>query len=218
MTKEKARKRDVRSRMTKTGEPYTAARRHVVKPEPLPPRKAEPPFSEAAVRKATGKSWDDWFRILDAWGATERTHTAIARHVNAELGVDGWWAQSVTVGYERARGMRAQHQRTDGFSVDVSKTFPVGAERLHAMFAQARQRNRWIDRGTLKLRTATAPKTARFDFGDDGSRVVVGIAAKGPSKSTAAIQHERLPDAGAVKGMRTFWKERLAALADVLGT
>jgi hypothetical protein len=218
MSTQKARKRDFRSRMTKTGERYTAARRHVVKLEPLPRRKAEPPFSEAAVRKATGKSWDDWFRILDAWGATERTHTAIARRVNAELGVDGWWAQSVTVGYERARGMRAEHQRTDGFSVDVSKTFPVGAERLHAMFAQARQRNRWIDRGTLKLRTATAPKTARFDFGDDGSRVVVGIAAKGSSKSTAAIQHERLPDSGAVKGMRTFWKERLAALADVLGT
>ena len=88
MTRQKARKRDVRSRMSKTGERYTAARRNVVKPEPLPPRAAEPPFSEAAVRKATGKGWDDWFRILDAWGAHEHTHTEIARHVNADLGVD----------------------------------------------------------------------------------------------------------------------------------
>jgi hypothetical protein len=112
--------------------------------------------------------------------------------------------------------MRAAHQRPDGFSVGVTKTFPVGAERLHAMFAQARQRNRWIDEGTLALRTATAPRTARFDFGDDGSRVVVGITAKGPSKSTAAIQHERLPEAGAVKDMRAFWKERLGVLADLL--
>jgi hypothetical protein len=74
MTEQKARKRQVRTRMAKTGERYTSARRHVTKPEPLPPRVAEPPFSEAAVRKATGKGWDDWFRILDGWaGQTTRT-------------------------------------------------------------------------------------------------------------------------------------------------
>jgi hypothetical protein len=44
----------------------------------------------------------------------------------------------------------------------------------------------------------------------------VGITAKGPSKSSAAIQHERLPDDGAVKEMRAFWKERLAALAELV--
>lgn len=57
----------------------------------------------------------------------------------------------------------------------------------------------------------------RFDFRDGASRVVVGITAKGPSKSSAAIQHERLPIAEAVTEMRAFWKERLAALADLLG-
>lgn len=217
MTKQKASKREVRLRMTKTGERYTAARRQVLKPPPLPPRVAEPLVSDAAVRRATGKRWDDWFRVLDAFGATEHTHTEIARYVNIELGVDGWWSQNVTVGYERARGMRAAHQRPDGFSVGVSKTFPVGAERLHAMFVQARQRNRWIDKDTLALRTATAPRTARFDFGDGASRVVVGITAKGSSKSSAGIQHERLPDAASVTEMRQFWKERLGALADLLG-
>ncbi|HET8526227.1 MAG TPA: hypothetical protein VFM81_06260 [Actinomycetota bacterium] len=217
MSEQKARKRDVRTRMTKTGERYTAARRNIVKPPPLPPRAAEPLVSDASVRRGTGKRWDEWFRILDAWGATEHTHTEIARHVNAELGVDGWWSQNVTVGYERARGMRAAHQRPDGFSVGVTKTFAVGAERLHGMFAQARQRNRWLEKGTLTLRTATAPKSARFDFRDGASRVVVGITAKGPSKSTAAIQHERLPSAEGVTEMRAFWKERLAALADLLG-
>lgn len=216
MTKQKARKRQVRSRMAKTGERYTAARRNVLKPEPLPPRVAEPMTSDAAVRRATGKRWDEWFRILDAWGATEHTHTEIAHHVNTALGVDGWWAQNVTVGYERARGMRAEHQRPDGFTVGVSKTFAVGAGRLHPMFAQARQRNRWIERGTLTLRTATAPKTARFDFRDDGTRVVVGITPKGSGKAVAAIQHERLPNAAAVAKMRRFWKERLALLADLL--
>jgi uncharacterized protein YndB with AHSA1/START domain len=216
MTEQKARKRQVRTRMAKTGERYTAAHRNVTKPEALPPRIAEPPFSEAAVRKATGKGWDDWFRILDRWGGTDHTHTEIARHVRTDLGVDGWWAQSVTVGYERARGLRAEHQRPDGFTVDVSKTFPVAAERLHRAFAQPRQRNRWLERGTLRLRTATAPTSARFDFGDGSSRVAVFVADKGPEKSTASIQHERLTDVDAVQQMRAFWKERLAELGRML--
>jgi uncharacterized protein YndB with AHSA1/START domain len=216
MTEQKARKRQIRTRMAKTGERYTAARRHVTRPHSLPPRVGEPPFSEAAVRKATGRGWDDWFRILDHWGGTRHTHTEIARHVATDIGVDGWWAQSVTVGYERARGMRAEHQRPDGFSVDVSKTMPVGAERVHRAFVQARQRNRWLERGTLTLRTATQPRSARFDFRDDSSRVAVFVTSKGPARSTVSIQHERLADATAVKRMRAFWKERLAELARML--
>ena len=216
MTEQKARKRQIRTRMAKTGERYTAARRNVTKPTRMPPRVSEPPFSEAAVRKATGKGWDDWFRILDAWGGTEHTHTEIARHVTTDLGVDGWWAQSVTVGYERARGIRAEHQRPDGFSVDVSKTFPVSAERLFDAFAQARRRNRWLERGTLTLRTATEPRSARFDVRDDGSRVAVFITAKGPARSTASIQHERLADAAAARRMQAFWRERLSALGRML--
>ena len=219
MTEQKASKRQIRTRMQKTGERYTAARGKVVKPAPLPPRAAEPPFSEAAIRKATGKRWDDWFRILDAWGGTEHTHTEIARYVNQELGVDGWWAQSVTVGYERARGMRAPHERPDGFSVDVSKTFPVDADRLYRAFADARHRSRWIERGTLTLRTGTKSKhTARFDFGtgDEASRVIVGITPKGSSKATVAIQHERLAAAKDVETMRDFWKERFEDLKHLL--
>ena len=95
MTTDKARKRAVRSRMQKTGERYAAARRHVVRddsPPPLPPRVAEPPVSETAIVRGTGKGWDDWFRILDAWDGTTHTHTEIARYVNGEHGVDGWWS------------------------------------------------------------------------------------------------------------------------------
>jgi hypothetical protein len=62
--------------------------------------------SDAAIKKSTGKTWDEWFPILDAWGAREKTHTEIARYVSQEHGVPGWWSQSVTVAYEQERGMR----------------------------------------------------------------------------------------------------------------
>ena len=40
---------------------------------------AQPRISEAAVRKATGKSWDEWFDLLDSEGADALPHKQIAR-------------------------------------------------------------------------------------------------------------------------------------------
>jgi len=216
MTEQKARKRAIRARMTKTGERYTAARRHLTPSTaepPLPPRVAEPPHSEESVRRATGKGWDEWFRILDARGAVDRPHGEITRYLIEEHGVPGWWSQAVTVGYERARGLRAVYQGPGGYRVGVSKTVAVPVERLFRAFVQPRGKNRWIEPGTLRKRTSRPPKTARFDFRDGTSRVVVGFEAKGDSKSMVAIQHERLPDRASVEELRAFWKERLARLA-----
>ncbi|HET9545067.1 MAG TPA: DUF4287 domain-containing protein, partial [Gaiellaceae bacterium] len=135
MTQRKTLKRRVRARMEKTGERYTAARAHVVG-EPAPEPVQEPDLSglasEDALVAATGRRWKEWFAVLDAWGANERKHGEIARRLRSEHGVPGWWSQTVTVGYERARGLRVKHERPDGFSVSVSRTVAAPAERLYA--------------------------------------------------------------------------------------
>ena len=38
----------------------------------LPPRITAPGMSDAAISNGTGKSWDEWFTLLDAWGAASR--------------------------------------------------------------------------------------------------------------------------------------------------
>ena len=79
-------------------------------------------------------------------------------------------------------------------------------ERLYDAFA---------DEG-LRERTATRPRSARFDWGDGSSRVNVAFDAKGEAKSTVAIQHVRLPDAGEAERMKAYWRERLTSLKEVL--
>ncbi len=201
MTEDKARKRSIRARMSKTGESYTAARRHVMQSEgkPSPRLDVDLGKSDEAIKRGSGKTWDEWFAILDVWGATERAHGEIARYVQEEHDVTGWWAQTVTVGYERGRGMRRAHERTDGFYVSVSKTFPVGVKRLFEEVTDSRKRNRWLEPGTLRSRASQPGKTARFDFHDGESRVHAYFASKGKGKSTLTIQHERLTDEGAWK-------------------
>lgn len=219
MTEDKARKRAVRQRMVKTGESYTAARRHVVKSDAalVAVDASELGHSDDAVQRGSGKIWTDWFAILDSWGATQRTHTEIARYLQEEHGVSGWWAQSVAVGYERGRGMRKMHQRRDGsYSVSVSKTFQVGTLPLFEHFTDSRKRARWLESGTLRIRTSQPNKSARFDFRDDGSRVHVYLTSKNPEKTTLTVQHERLEDQDAVEKTRSFWRERLIRLSQEL--
>ena len=219
MTTDKARKRAVRSRMQKTGERYAAARRNTVRDDqpdlqPLPPRVADPGVSEAAIVKGTGHGWDHWLRILDAWDASSKGHTEIARFVNGEHGVDGWWAQSVTVGYERARGMRARNERPDGFEVSVSKTLPMPAMDAWRAFVEPSRRARWLDLA-LRMRTGTRTmgRSARFDVPAEGTRVNVYLTPKGEDRTTVTITHVKLDGADDVAVHRTAWKGRLDRLA-----
>lgn len=218
MTTDKARKRAVRSRMEKTGERYAAARRHVVHEAALPslpPRFAEPGMSDDAIAKGTGKGWDDWFRILDGWDATSHTHTEIARYVNGEHGIDGWWAQGVTVGYERARGMRAINQRPgEGFEVSVSKTVEMPPLEAWRAFVEPKRRAAWLDL-PLRMRTGTRTmgRSARFDVPSEGTRVNVLFDPKGDERCVVTVTHVKLDGPDDVAAHRSAWRERLGRLA-----
>jgi hypothetical protein len=210
MTERKSLKRRVRTRMEKTGERYTAARAHVVEADEPPAVDPEAIglVSDETVARKTGRTWAEWVAVLDDWNATTRTHGEIARYVNEELGVPGWWAQTVTVGYERARGMRAAYERRDGFSVTASKTIAVPVERLFAAVTDTA----WPEAGALRQRTAQPARTARFDWRDGATRVIVGFTAKGEAKSMVALAHEKLADAQVADEMKRYWRERLAEL------
>lgn len=222
MTTDKARKRAVRTRMDKTGERYAAARRHVVAATdagarslpPLPPRVAEPTMSEAAIAKGTGRSWDDWFRLLDAWGATARPHAETARYLRERHGVDGWWAQSVTVGYEWARGLRARHETPGGFQVSVSKTIDATADDVWRDFVEPARRGQWLAPGTLRVRagTGTLGKSARFDAAD-GRLVHIWLDPKG-ARCSVSVTCERLAGPDEVEAQRAAWRAHLGDLAD----
>src|SRR5450755_4739813 len=218
MTEHKTFKRRVRSRMAKTGESYTAARRMLISGPPAPPAPPAPPQppvppepKRAAdpVAKATGRSADSWFERLDQWGAAERTHTEIARWLAEQPGVGSWWAQSITVSYEQARGRRERYQRPDGFTITTSVTIAVPVAELFEAFTDERLRERWLPGAPLRLRTATALRSARYDWADGATRVNVGFTAGGADKSRVALSHERLPDAATAADRRRWWREQL---------
>jgi hypothetical protein len=236
MTRQKSFKGRVRARMDKTSESYTAARRQLLAKAadaapadpgavPVDPATERPvdapvakrPYSDAVIQANTGRGWDDWFTLLDAWGAAERPHAEIARWVVEEHGVGGWWAQGVTVAYEQARGLRAPGQRRGGlFEVNASKTLAVPVDRLYEAFADPALRERWLPGAAVEVRTAQPARSIRANWDDGSTRLVVAFTARGESKSQVALTHERVPDAGTADQLKRYWRERMAALKRVL--
>jgi Domain of unknown function (DUF4287) len=217
MTRQRSFKRLVRLRMEKTGERYAAARAALLAADE--PKTTDIPVmtvSDEVIRRRTGRGWEEWFDLLDDSGAIAKPHPEIARWLQAEHGIDGWSAQSVTVSYERARGRRAVGEHADGFAITAQKTVAVPVDRLYDAFVDESLRKRWLPDGHLRERTATKPKSARFDWGNGETRVIVGFEAKGETKSVVALEHARLPDAQEAARMKDYWRDRVAALKEVL--
>jgi hypothetical protein len=222
MTTQKLFKRRVRERMSKTGESYTAARRHVALTRDRLASagsglaSATELASDQKISEATGRSWKAWLSLLDRWGARLRKRGDTVDFLMAEHAVAGWWAQTIATGYERARGMRLKHQQPDGFTISASKTVGVSIGVLFDAFANEPTRGQWLIDGSMSLRTSQLDRVARFDWGDRQTRVSVTFEAKGPSKSTVAVTHERLADPDAAEAAKAAWKERLAGLKSLL--
>ncbi len=166
MTRQRSFKRLVRARMEKTGESYSAARATLlVAEESTPTESPVLSMSDEAIRRRTGRGWEEWFDLLDEWGAADRTHTEIARWIAKEQATDGWDAQAVTVGYERASGRRAVGEHADGFRISVSKTAEVPVDRLFDTFVDEVLRERWLPKGGLRVRTATKTEVGPLRLG-----------------------------------------------------
>ncbi len=198
MTRQKSFKRLVRARTEKTGESYTAARAPCWPPATSQADRG-PPSSRSPT---TVIRRPDRPRLGGVVRPARRVGRYRARSIARSLagsarsrGRDGWCAQAMTVSYERARGMRAVGEKADGFSVTASKTVAVPVEQLFDAFVDESRRSSWLADGELLERTANRPRSARYDWGDGYTRVVVGFEAKGENKSTVGLDHERLPDA-----------------------
>ena len=229
MTQNKDLKRLVRARMKKTGESYTSARAQITRKPKEKTSIAEARsttstkdyaklagMSDAVIKEKTGCAWEKWVKSLDYHGAEKMSHREIAELVSEKYKVPSWWTQTVTVGYERIKGLRARGQRRDGtYEATKSRTFNVSIDRLFDAWADARIRNRWLTDAKVKVRSATKPKYLRLDW-NGNTIIAVGFLSKGEKKSSVAVQHAKLADKETADRLKKYWSDQLDNLAGVL--
>ena len=86
-------------------------------------------MNELTLAKATGCSKSEWFEIIRAAGKANASHKEIADFLHEAHDVSAWWAQEITVEYEKYIGRRILGQTQDGlFQLGVSKTITAAAD------------------------------------------------------------------------------------------
>lgn len=171
----------------------------------------QPRMSDAAVQAKTGKTWKEWFTLLDKAGAKKMSHQEIVKFLNTNHGVGPWWQQMVTVSYEQSRGLRAVHEKPAGFEISVSRTLDASVAKLYKAFANEKERSAWLGENGLTIRKATPNKTMRVTWNDGKTSLSVYFAAK-DKKGQVVVQHSKLKDAKTAARMKKYWAKALDRL------
>ena len=198
---------------------------------------AKPRISDAAVRKATGKGWDEWFAVLDSEGADALPHKQIARLLYDKSYIaSSWWCQMVTVEYERARGKRALGEtESAGFEIGVQKTLPLSPQDAWNLFTQPEGLALWLgtvpclrwEKGAAfataegtrgEIRSFTPGKHVRLTWQPPHfaapSTLQVSLTPSG-KKTALRFHQEKLASAAAREQMHAHWRDILQKLAEL---
>lgn len=214
MTSNESFKRRIRERMARTGEKYGAARRVLLEQATTRDAHAwasDPGHSETVIRENTGRGWEQWRELIDAWPGHEDGHAAVATWLQEEHGVPGWWAQGVTVGWERITGRRLRHQMADGtFTANRSATITTDVDVLGEMLRDADGRADLFPGLDPELRSRPASKNVRL--GVTSGVVEIAITSKDDRRATVHISHTKLASPDEVAHWKAFWTEWLETL------
>jgi len=191
--------------------------------------------SDTAVKKATGKTQAEWFKLLDKAGAKQWTHKEMAQWLWDNHLPKSWWCQMLTVAYEKARGLRILGQTADaGFEIGVQKTLPISPEAAWQLVTSYAGRKIWLGDVDLKFEPGETYTTAEGTEGQirtiaEGERIRLTWQPKDwPKPSTVQIyflpkasgtslhfHQEKLADSKAREQMRKHWQAIINKLIEV---
>ncbi len=90
-------------------------------------------MDDETIFKATGRSGGDWFDLIRQQGMAEASHKDIADWLHTYPEVSYWWAQTITVEYEKHVGRRVVGQTQSGlYQIGVTRTIDAAPEILWA--------------------------------------------------------------------------------------
>jgi hypothetical protein len=180
------------------------------------PNERPTPRSSAALQRTTGRDRAEWFEVLDAWGAGGQPYREIADYLKREHGLSNWWAQKLIVEYEEAHGLRDPGVRRDGtFEVSASKTVEADPEAIFDAVRSPASQERWLP-GIQPDNLEQVKDRIRFAWTDGASRVTVTVSPMGGGRTQVVVAHDRLRDGGDAANLKTYWRQRLSALKELL--
>jgi hypothetical protein len=186
-------------------------------PAPAPKRPARKSIKEAAgvstdaVARRTGKTWDDWFDVLDSAGAATLDQRGVVAILAQKHGIGPWWQQMIAVGYESLRAKSDKPPAADGFQINSSCTLDAPLTRVFRLWNDAGERARWLADDRFVVRGANADKVIRARWGKGTSHVAVSFSEKS-GRTEVNVEHHQIESRSAAEQMKAYWAKKLGLL------
>ncbi len=192
-----------------------------------------PALTDATTEAATGKSLAAWFAELDALGGPSKGRRELVNHIYSPAAKNEWWATTIVVEYEKARGAHEKDGKPKGYSICSTKTISAPLADVFAAFGDAAALDAWLgpktklafeDGGALtngdgnhaKFTRIRANKDLRIEWNSEGlapgTQVEVLFADKGKGKTGITLNHGRILDRRDADVLRACWAAALDAL------
>jgi hypothetical protein len=172
------------------------------------------PRSDAGIQAKPGKTYSDWFAILDAAGAQKMTHKEIAAILHSRYQLGKWWAQKIAIIFEHERGLREKHETQSGYQITVSRTLPFPVSKLFKLWHNKKARSKWLIDDALTIRTVRTDRMLRGLWDNGKTPVEVGFYPKGQSKCQVVVRHIKLRGSAEASRTKKYWSEALDRLRD----
>jgi uncharacterized protein YndB with AHSA1/START domain len=199
--------------------------------------KSDFPVTDAACKKATGRTMKEWFKALEAEGDLAKKRRDAINWLHAEMNKDLWWCTTVWVEYERALGVVRKDGLVEGYNICVTKTIAAPIADVYAAWIDPGRLRKWFG---LKCQ-ADARNDGTFDDGcgnsgdylrvrdnkdlrmtwsnpdaESTTRVDVAFVDKGKGKTGITLNHQRIQNRREADGLRLAWADAFEKLKQLL--
>jgi uncharacterized protein YndB with AHSA1/START domain len=172
--------------------------------------------TDDAVKASTGKTWDEWCKILDKAGARMMDHKEIALLLQKQIGLTRWWSQMVAVGYENERGIR-QGERGEPcgkrYEVTLSKIVAAPRAAVWAAWQDPATLARWLPDAKFEISKTVPQKILHLDWPDE-TRVAVRLYER-RGKTRVVVSHGKLAESDAER-LQNYWSAALDRLKAIV--
>jgi uncharacterized protein YndB with AHSA1/START domain len=196
-----------------------------------------PEFTDANAREKTGKTSKQWFALLEDFGGIDKGRRELVNHMHSSHKLDEWWATTLVVEYERAKGALEKDGKPKGYSICSTKTVAAPLERVFAAFGDAKDLDLWLgartkvdfkdggalsnadgDRATFTRIRANKDLRLSWDHAQraPGSQVEVLFAERGNGKTGITLNHTRIQARRDADELRAGWSEAFERLKSAL--
>jgi hypothetical protein len=166
------------------------------------------------ILKVTGKTFENWTDLLDAKNIKSLNKSQLHSTLINEYQLAPEWASIIASFYLEHHEI-VEPQASLTFDVSATRTYSIALHVLEEYFTDEALRLSWMALPLTAIKTQTG-RSIRYKGLDEGV-LLATFNGKSAEKCQVTLQHLKLANEETAGKMQKFWKERLVALAKVLG-